>query len=394
MSPEEPNDTAFKPEEVVEEVFEGEATGVEVEHEETTQRDTEIRPWDPEKIRVTTRGYSMRNVLDMIDDGELELAPDFQRNRVWRPRQKSRLIESLLLQIPLPAFYFAEDKSGGLRVVDGLQRLSTIHDFTRNQTFALADLEYLSEECGGKYFEDLSPPLRRRLLNTTQIVVHVIDPSTPNDVKYNIFKRINTGGEPLNAMEIRHCMSRNRSRDFLKLCASSDSFNAATGGRLRDHVRMNDREAVLRFIAFRRLTHISEYEQYGSLETLLDRTAELIDSKDDVPDELLDRWHHDFVRAMDNARLVFGEHAFRKWPRSSDRLSPFNRALFESWAVMLADYHPDQLAGVQTKIVERARAAMTNDSAYIASISASTSDPQRVKARFAKPRAIMQDVGL
>ncbi|MGW4634525.1 DUF262 domain-containing protein [Nocardia sp. NPDC004415] len=393
MSHEELPDVEFDPADAVEEVFEGEATGVEVEHGQLDPHDTEIRPWDPEKIRVTTRQFAMRNVMDMIDDEDLELAPDFQRNRVWRPRQKSRLIESLLLQIPLPAFYFAEDKDGILRVVDGLQRLSTIHDFVRRQVVGLADLEYLSDSCEGKHFDDLAAPLRRRLLNT-QIVVHVIDPSTPSDVKYNIFKRINTGGEPLNAMEIRHCMSRNRSREFLKRCASNESFQAATGGRLRDHVRMNDREAVLRFIAFRRLSTINEYENYGSLEHLLDSTAELIDSPEDVSDDTLDTWYQDFERAMANAQILFGPHAFRKWPRYSDRLSPFNRALFESWAVVLADYSADQLEPARAEIVARAREAMTSDYAYLASISASTSDPQRVKARFAKPRDILQDVAL
>ncbi|WP_232331937.1 DUF262 domain-containing protein [Nocardia puris] len=251
------------------------------------------------------------------------------------------MIESLLLQIPLPAVYFAEDGEGILRVVDGLQRLSTIHNFARRSDFALSDLEYL-DGVDGLWFEDLTPPLRRRLLNV-QIVVHVIDPSIPSDVEYNIFKRINTGGEPLNSMEIRHCMSRNRSCDLLKLCASQDEFTEATGGVLRNHVRMHDREAVLRFLAFRRLNDIKAYDEYGTLESLLDKTAELIDSEGQVPSAQIDRWFEEFVRAMRNATYVFGAHAFRKWPHGSERLSPINRALFESWSVVLADYTLDQL---------------------------------------------------
>ena len=84
----------------------------------------------------------------MIDDGDLELAPDFQRNTVWKARQKSRLIESILLQIPLPAFYFAEDANGMMRVVDGLQRLSTVRSYVRGEPtdFALSGLEYLVPE--------------------------------------------------------------------------------------------------------------------------------------------------------------------------------------------------------------------------------------------------------
>src|SRR5262249_20740990 len=109
-----------------EEYFENEGTGVELEDVEPPGIE---RPWNPADIRVTTRQFSLRNVLDMIEEGDLELAPDFQRNKVWKSRQKSRLVESVLLQIPLPAFYFAEDASGLMRVVDGLQRRSPIHGF-------------------------------------------------------------------------------------------------------------------------------------------------------------------------------------------------------------------------------------------------------------------------
>ncbi|WP_141847961.1 DUF262 domain-containing protein [Lapillicoccus jejuensis] len=375
------------PDAIVEEQFAGEGTGVELE---TTDDDAsparEIEPWDPEKIRVSTKSFSLRNVLDMIDADDLELAPDFQRNRVWKARQKSRLIESLLLQIPLPAFYFAEDADGLLRVVDGLQRLSTIHGFVRGQEFALDDLEYLEKD--GSKFSDLEPALQRRLHNA-QIVVHVIDPSTPEEVKYDIFKRINTGGEPLNAMEVRHCMSRTRSRDFLKRCAASEAFQTATGGVLKDHVRMQDREAALRFCAFRMLGDISNYDEYGSLERLLDWAVRQIDDNAALSDSQLAALFEDFELAMNNATLVFGGHAFRKWPTTSERYSPINRALFESWAVVLADYDERSLTPIASAIVRKAREVMTSDPNYIASISSSTSDARRVEMRFMVPRRLV-----
>jgi len=125
--------------EVREEYFENAPTGVEVESDDQAGID---RPWNPSDIRVSTKQFSLRNILDLIDEGDLELAPDFQRNQVWKARQKSRLIESILLQIPLPAFYFAEDTNGMMRVVDGLQRLSTVHSFVRGgkNSFVLTTL--------------------------------------------------------------------------------------------------------------------------------------------------------------------------------------------------------------------------------------------------------------
>src|SRR5215469_14979412 len=206
---------------VIEEIFENTPTGVEAEVDNEVSE--EPKPWNPDDIRVSTKTFSLRNIFDLIDDGDLELAPDFQRNRVWKHWQKSRLIESILLQIPLPAFYFAEDTNGMMRVVDGLQRLSTVHDFVRSRGFALADLEYL-DAIKGETFDKLPAAMQRRI-NNAQIVVHVIDPTTPASVKYDIFKRINTGGSPLNAQEIRHCMSLARSRKFLKLCAETEEFN-------------------------------------------------------------------------------------------------------------------------------------------------------------------------
>jgi len=376
--------------EIIEEQFAGEGTGVELELVDEQDDGEALKPWDPEKIRVSTKSFSLRNVLDMIDSADLELAPDFQRNRVWKHRQKSRLVESLLLQIPLPAFYFAEDADGLLRVVDGLQRLSTIHTFVRLKDFVLRDLEYLAEE-EGKRFDQLSQGLQRRLYNA-QIVVHVIDPTTPDEVKYDIFKRINTGGEPLNSMEIRHCMSRARGREFLRRCVASRAFDLATGGALRDHVRMQDREAALRFSAFKLLGDVGRYDEFGTLERLLDWATTRLDSVSELPDSALEQLFDDFERAMSNARLVFGDHAFRKWPDWSDRLSPINRALFESWGVVLADYNEDGLAELSNDILSAARRAMSEDQDYVASISSSTSDARRVRKRFAVPRRIMQRV--
>lgn len=361
-----------------EEIYEGERTGLELE--ELMGDETPHIPWDPNQIRVTTKTFSLRNILDMIDDEEpsLELAPDFQRNRVWKTKQKSRLIESILLQIPLPAFYFAEDKDSVMRVVDGLQRLSTVRDFVRGG-FTLTDLEYLKDQ-EGKTFSDLQPALRRRL-NNTQIVAHVIDPTTPPQVTYNIFKRLNTGGTPLNAQEIRHCMSKTRSRDFLRRCAELPEFDKATGGSLRNNIRMGDREAVLRFCAFR-LHSIDDYRTADSMDTFLLLTTQELDDPAQVSEEKLKSLEEDLRRAMRNASTIFGVHAFRKWyggPRESR--NPINRPLFESWSVALADLDPEDVAKRADKIRKRA-IALLRDSRFFEAITTSTGDPRKVEYRM------------
>ncbi|RAO52730.1 hypothetical protein LUPAC06_05591 [Micromonospora saelicesensis] len=364
-----------------EELFEGEATGLEIE--DASEGAGSHTPWDPNKIRVTTKTFSLRNVLDMIDEKSLELAPDFQRNRVWKARQKSRLVESILLQIPLPAFYFAEDADSMMRVVDGLQRLSTIKDFVRGEDrerFALTDLEYLHDE-QGKVFAELLPALQRRLHNT-QIVVHVIAPTTSPEVTYNIFKRINTGGTPLNAQEIRHCMSRSRSRDFLRRCAETEEFVAATQGSLRANVRMGDREVVLRFCAFR-LRSVADYKQADSIDSFLLKATRQIDDPHQVNDIQLADLEASFRRAMRNAQIVFGEHAFRKWEWGQQGRNPINRALFETWSVALADLTESDVTPRAEAIRSAARDLMT-DSYYFSAITTATGDPRKVEYRMQK----------
>ncbi len=368
---------------VVEDVFDGQATGVEVEQENGTAPEPDsviAKPWDPARIRVNTNSFSLRNILDMIDEGSLELAPDFQRGKVWKAEQKSLLVESLLLQIPLPAFYFAEDSDGAFRVVDGLQRLSTLHAFVRGgeQGFRLKGLEYLDQN--GSSFSDLPVQWQRRI-NHTQLVVNVIDPTTPTDVMYDIFRRINTGGTPLNAQEIRHCVSKDRSRDILKHMTNMPEFNTATNN-LGGHIRMNDREMALRFAAFW-LMGMDAYQENPAMDKFLARATKQLDDPEEVPDSKVDELYDAFRTAMANAHLLFGEHTFRKWPEDGPPgRNPINRALFESWSVALVRYDAADLQRRRTAIVGAARARMANDIAYLDAITSSTSDRRRVAYRF------------
>jgi hypothetical protein len=365
-----------RPQDVVEEHYLDKPLDVEAELGDGEQE--RGLPWQPDAIRVSSRNFSLRNVLDMIDEGELELAPDFQRNQVWKRPQKSGLVESILLQIPLPAFYFAQDKDGSMKVIDGLQRLSTAYDFARKERFALGRLEYLDLE--GKHFNDLSPIWRRRF-NQTQLVVHVIDPQTPPQVRYDIFKRINTGGTPLNAQEIRHCLTSDRCRSFLKRCAVRPEFLDAVGTTFREHVRMADRELVLRFCAFR-LMGLEQYE--GAMDPFLDDAAALIDDPKQVPAEALERLENDFVRAMVLAVQVFGSRAFRKSPSS-----PLNRPMFESLAVTIAEAADSggelDLLRISTGIA----ALIGEDREYYEAISSSTGGKSKVLYRFEKARELV-----
>lgn len=368
-----------------EEYIDHRSTGLELE-EEDDESSEGPQPWDPDKIRVHTKHYSLRQLVDMIRDQDLDLAPDFQRSYVWKEHQRSGLIESLLLGIPVPSFYLNEEKTGKMQVVDGVQRLTTIYSFMEKKEFKLKNMTYL-KALNGQGFSDLEPMYRRRL-NTTQFVAHVIDPQTPFAVKFEVFKRINTGGTPLSAQEIRHCMSLKTSREFLKALADDTSFITATGGALQNHPRLADREVVLRFVAFS-LHTVDDYAKSQSLDDFLGMvTQELEQMKEPQLAALKAR----FQKGMNLAYELFGAHCFRRWPIGSERRAPINRALVETWGPLLSLQDPEKVRARKVQLVAAARELMTSESHpdFVAAIVGSTGSIGRVRTRFEKVQHLVK----
>ncbi len=315
---------------------------------------TENKPYDPERIKVRTDKMSLVQISAMIDNGDIDLTPAFQRNLVWDSFRKSRLIESILLRIPLPMFYFSEDLEGRLTIIDGLQRISTIKEFMENK-FPLKNLQYL-ENCEGRYFKDEGDKKGLeakyvRWLNLTNISVNIIDPISPYQVKYDIFRRINTGGRPLNNQEIRNCLAGQGLRDTLKAMVATTEFKIATDNSVRS-TRMDDQELVLRYLAFEELfnrdKNIGAYSGY--MENFLDDYTER--HQKDIQQDFEDK-EHSFVNAMKNATyLIGGKYAFRKiLPESiasNARKQILNKALFVVTSVLLS-YYPYEKVIINNK---------------------------------------------
>lgn len=324
------------------EIIEVEKSGADTFNESET---TDINPYDPDKIKVRSDKIAVSILSKMIDNESIDLNPDFQRNLVWNSFQKSRLIESILLRIPLPMFYFAEDNDGDLSVVDGLQRISTIKEFMDNK-FPLRDLQYLNDTCGGRYYETKG---NKKGLDTkylkwfdlTSISANIIDPSSPPKVKYDIFRRINTGGRPLNNQEIRNCLMGKGLRESLKAMSALNEFKSATDYSIKS-TRMEDQEISLRFLFFYELyernNNIEDYSGY--MDLVLD---EYTDKNVKNSTQHFDKNIKKFSNAMKNAEYLIGSrYAFRKiqnkdiQPNSYKQL--INKALFVCCSVLLADY--------------------------------------------------------
>lgn len=316
--------------------------------EEEGNEVVKYNPYNPKLIRVDTKTFSIGQMNDLIERGDVDLSPDFQRGFVWNDiTRKSRLIESLLLRIPIPVFYFAQDEDGLFQVVDGVQRLTVINSFMNNE-FKLKNLEYLSE-CNGKYFKkqgakfDSLEDMYVRRIEQTQLFVNVIDPQTPGKVKYDIFKRINTGGKVLNNQEIRNCLANSRTRKLLHELSTSKDFLRATRKSI-SAARMADDELVLRFIAFYLIDHkivINEYK--GVMNELLDETVEILNGLE------LNRFkeiRQRFFQAMNNAFYLFGDNTFRK-------ANFINKALFLGISRVLCDIVPQKLYEKDRDEIER-----------------------------------------
>ena len=348
--------------------------GLEVERDESQDQIT--TPFDPEQIRIRTVNVVVDQVVQRVEHKEIDLAPDFQRlAKIWTPSQKSRLIESLLLRIPIPVFYVAADDEDGWQVVDGIQRISTIHDYVKG-VFRLRGLQYLDNYIDA-WYSDLPRQMQRRI-HETQLVVNVIDPGTPEEVMFNVFHRINTGGARLRGQEIRHALHPGPVRDYLKHLATSTEFKEATAYSVSPD-RMADRECVLRFLAF----YIDPWEKYSSndLDGYLGAAMAKINTMGESKrNEVADV----FKSAMRAAVDIFGGDAFRK-PRTNEKKNPISKALFEIWSIGLARCSEAQLkllASSKNRIRKKFGELLCEDQELERAISYSTGMPKRVKKRF------------
>ena len=346
-----------------------------------------IKPFDPELIRVETRPMTIDLLLQRIKYEELDLAPDFQRKGgIWNNRTKSRLIESILIRIPLPAFYMDATDENKWVVIDGLQRLTSLNMFVNEQSLKLSELEFLTQ-LENSTFQELPRNLQRRIIET-QVTVYLIEKGTPSAVKFNIFKRINTGGLPLSLQEIRHALNQGKSTKLLEKLSELSEFKQATDGRIESN-RMTDREFILRFLAFL----IRPYTEYKAVEFdsfLSDVMADI----NDMTEERVNELEVKFRTVMAAAYEIFGNDAFRKRRRKGAPRSLINKALFESWSVSLSKLTGEQikiLIGRKDKLID-AFIDLMNTSDFESSISQGTGDARKVKRRFSAIEQLIQEV--
>ena len=349
--------------------------GVEIEEENEKKPVSEkIRPFDPSKIDIAMQPITMDSLIKRIKNKEINLETDFQRKSgLWSKTQKSQLIESLLLKIPLPAFYFDAEMEDYWLIIDGLQRITTLKEFIIDRSLKLTGLEFFCDLERFTY-EELPRAFIRRI-EETNLVAFTVKKGTPVNVKYNIFKRINTGGLELTPQEIRHALYQGQATKLIKELSQTKEFKEATEYSIRTE-RMMDQEFVLRFIAVC-FFGVEKYE--GLPEDFLNNTMGYINQ---VDENKLKMFENSFVHVMTLARKIFGRYAFRKmsgdgWKR------PINKAVYEAWCKNLLSLEDKQQSLLYNRnyLVQQKFIQLCEDNTFIAYLKASDkrSYQQRIK---------------
>lgn len=341
-------------------------------------------PFDPNEIRIIPQTLSIDNIIARIRNNEIDLNTEFQRKaNLWKPDVKSRLIESLMLKLPLPAFYFDASEDDKWLIVDGLQRLSALKDFVIDEILSLTGLDILKDyDNKGLKFKDLPRIMQRRILEAN-VTCFLISPGTPKKVKYNVFKRINTGALSLNEMEIRNALNQGNASSFLKEFTEDDKFRNLIP---LPNERMEDRELVLRCIAFMQTNYL-EYE--SPLGSFLDKAMEKLQN---TSQEELANIAQSILRSIEINTNIFGKKRFSRAVISDTIPNRLNSALFETWVVILAKLTKPQIDKIydnQTNLIEDYK-RLFRDKSFNDSVTSSTASKKAVTNRFEKIESLIK----
>ena len=346
---------------------------------------------DIDKIIIRNESRQIQDVIRRIDNATYIMDPDFQRDFVWSRVQQSKLIESVLMRIPLPVFYLLEKTDGRIMIVDGLQRLTTFHRFKHEKL----ELDLKDNfELNGKRFSDLTMKLSERF-NECNLTVYIIDPSVSEERCYDIFERVNSG-VPLTRQQMRNCLCSGLGTKFLRNESLTSEFSDATGNSLSAK-KMQDREYVNRFCAFR-IRGIDGYKQCSNTNRMDQFLSECLKE--------MNGWTNDQLQALSQAfrcslRInyeLFGAHSFRKsfLKHESVTKSPRNRSglIAPLWDVMVTcmSYYTYDSACQKLETLRQGYRQLMNDSRFLNAIDNFSHTTGPTEIRFQMTRDMLHGI--
>ncbi|MBN2533243.1 MAG: DUF262 domain-containing protein [Spirochaetales bacterium] len=342
------------------------------------------KPFDPNQIKIETQQMTLYHIIDRVKHNEINFYTEFQRRPdLWDDTKQSRLIESIFLKLPIPSFYFDGKDDDKWDIVDGLQRIYTLKKFVVDKTLKLVNLQFLKQFDDATY-DDLPRDLHRRI-DKFPIVVSIIQKGTPDDVKFILFSRINTGGLILTPQEIRHALHQGIPANFVKELAETEEFKQTTDNKIKPE-RMEDRYYITRFISF----YLDRLNYQPELELFLSKGIAKINS---LSNSERKKMKEDFIRSMKTAFSIFDKDAFRKRLKAEDPRKPINKALFDALSVNFARLTEDEckLLIKRKDIFKEKMIKLMNDSEFYNSISYGTAFKTAVDTRHSEIEKIIRE---
>lgn len=361
-----------------------------IDQDENSESDALAGPFDYDKIDIDISTVNIGSLIEQLEYEEIELSPEFQRaSNVWDDTKKSRLIESVLLGLPLPSFYFSEDPvTQKLIIVDGLQRICAFKSFMleKKTPLKLKGMEFLTD-LEGKTFENLDRTLIRRLKGL-KITLNTLKKGTPAKVKQVLFKRVNTAGVPLTPQEMRNALYQGKATKLLNRMVKAESFKNATGGI--NNKRMLDCDFANRFIAF----YHREIKEYNSkLDSFM---GDALDDINKMDDNEISKVYVAFDTSMNVCYQLLGDKAFKRPnPKNNEEFLKNNKSIFEALSVSIAKLNEQdhkELIRKKDLFKEGWYKLLQNDDEFILSVTSGTAKAPQVEKRFLKVQNLINNV--
>lgn len=331
-------------------------------------------------VKTQNIEYDLETIVKKISRGIIKLNPDYQRKHRWTEEYSSKLIESLILNIPVPLIYISQDidvdeeveeEIARYSVIDGQQRLTAIYNFLTNSS-PLIGLEVLDDLNGLKY-NQLPPFLIRRLEERTIRCLR-IDSTLDSQVKYDIFERLNSGSVKLEAQELRNATCRGPFKELIKELVTNQSFINAISLSSSRVEKMEDEELVLRYFA---LSYNDGYKAYkSSFKSFLTTRMTEFNSLDSKELELMKSNFINSFKILEDSNIEFPFAKFKSENNQLVKMSNFNVAVYDSLIVPLSKMqYTNKLNIISFR-------ELSHNPEYFRAIEGSTNDASKVHLRI------------
>lgn len=324
---------------------------------------------DDRTVFTESKDFPLSNIREMLADGDIIPNPDYQRDYVYNNMQASKLIESFLMGIPIPTVYLSQESDETLSVIDGQQRITSIARFLNND-FALTKLATYPE-LNGKFFKDLDKPLQKRLKSASLRATVILKES--QELKYEIFARLNQGSVSLKPQELRNCVYRGSFNNMLEEVAEDNKYLPILFHD--DNYRKAYQERILRFFALRNYT---EYK--SSIKTTMNYFMGIHQHDNE---QMIADYKTLFNKTIDSIKQVLGNDAFFAVDRESGKvIEKFSGSVYDSIIIPFSFFSPHDLISHADKIRKAVNNIKRNDEKYKDDTYAATGSKKRVQGRI------------